>query len=650
MENEKFLMEAKLYSPVFVEAWEYDDYGSLIDESIHLDQESATWFRDEISTAILKERLSDESERGLMTYYYENDLVRDKVHSLFVDVEVIDGMLWAVSTLKVNEALTNDEINALKNYVEGQFADGFGEGFEQREINVEHDEIREINVHLWSNGYDFFIDTQKQFSNRLGIELPDDILSQPALTLLDAKLYSPVFVDFLEHNKDGERAFNRAELEQYCTEYMDEISEELWIRLSPEESTRGLMEGFEGDASINEKVHSIFVDVEPHDYKLWAVAEIKLTEPLSDVELATLMDYLTDQYSDGWGNGFSYRDIAVAGGEVNVHLWQPSDNFIIETQQQFSQRIGIELPADAFSQPAQSISLSPAQKSLNEPNMLENKETSSLYKQLTNRLNQNLTDYMGSIKHLEGVELTQISSRIAVMAEAHNYLIGQHNFHPSELEYLLQFKNPLEVVADEFDSQVPNDLRHTEMWRIFDKQEALAGGYELVTESTRPSIDTPITTDDCLPDSSGMDFEGQVVAIKAEILYPEYRTASHQLHVAMSGFGCSPTALGRAVICKNIYDGEEVRFNRSDVAGVVKPECLPKWTQEKLTEIPEYKADKSPIVNNPLNTKTKPSVIEEIRQSQKASQDIPKEKQSHKLQPPQQLHDKEFRKKSEQDL
>ena len=77
------------------------------------------------------------------------------------------------------------------------------------------------------------------------------------------------------------------------------------------------------------------------------------------------------------------------------------------------------------------------------------------------------------------------------------------------------------MVADEFDSHVPNDLRHTEMWRIFDKQEALEGGYELITETTRPSIDTPITTEDCFPDSSSMDFEGQVIAIKAtEINFP----------------------------------------------------------------------------------------------------------------------------------
>jgi hypothetical protein len=65
-------------------------------------------------------------------------------------------------------------------------------------------------------------------------------------------------------------------------------------------------------------------------------------------------------------------------------------------------------------------------------------------------------------------------------------LTGDYAFKDTEIEYLLQFKNPLEIVADEFESYGhPVHFRETEMWRIFDRQEH--DGYELVSELTEPS-------------------------------------------------------------------------------------------------------------------------------------------------------------------
>jgi len=96
--------------------------------------------------------------------------------------------------------------------------------------------------------------------------------------------------------------------------------------------------------------------------------------------------------------------------------------------------------------------------------------------------------------------------------------------------------------------------------------------------------DAPLKDADCVPDGLDEDITGKVVAIKSDILYPEYRTLSHQLHVATGGFGTSPTARGKTVFAKNIFSGEDTNFRRDDVLGVVLPERIPNWAREKIAE------------------------------------------------------------------
>lgn len=120
-----------------------------------------------------------------------------------------------------------------------------------------------------------------------------------------------------------------------------------------------------------------------------------------------------------------------------------------------------------------------------------------------------------------------------------------------------------------------------------------------------PVVDAPLEAGDCVPDGMDMDLEGKVVALKAGILRPEYRACSHQLMLATGGFGCSPSARGRTVFGVNLYSGEDERWNRSDILGVVAEDTLPAWAPEKLSRLREPKEKESVIAkirdakNNP---------------------------------------------------
>ena len=68
-------------------------------------------------------------------------------------------------------------------------------------------------------------------------------------------------------------------------------------------------------------------------------------------------------------------------------------------------------------------------------------------------------------------------------------------------------------------------------------------------------------------------------------LKESYWAPENQLWLASGGFGCSPTAAGRAVYATCLGDGEHTRWNREDFIGILNEQHLPAWAQSKLAEL-----------------------------------------------------------------
>ena len=75
----------------------------------------------------------------------------------------VDGILYGKIRVELNEQLTEEEDAEIKEFLIGQCADGFGEGLEQREIEIPEGIMY---VSLW-NADDYFMLNENEFDEYL---------------------------------------------------------------------------------------------------------------------------------------------------------------------------------------------------------------------------------------------------------------------------------------------------------------------------------------------------------------------------------------------------------------------------------------------------------------------------------------------------
>lgn len=84
-----------------------------------------------------------------------NPGVKEKVLSAIPSVEIRGDELMGCTTVKLREPLTEPEMQDLQDYLKGQFSDGWGEGFEQQEIQTS-DGV--LYVHFAEERFDFEVE------------------------------------------------------------------------------------------------------------------------------------------------------------------------------------------------------------------------------------------------------------------------------------------------------------------------------------------------------------------------------------------------------------------------------------------------------------------------------------------------------------
>lgn len=157
----------RLFSPLYPKIYRRSEWGDIENEPEDITAVEAVEYEDKIRAEIERSRQRLDSEHGLAAYF-DNVLLKRRVHSAHPTIENYRGELWGVTELQIHGELTQAELHEAIQEIEGQYSDGWGEGLEQQPIKVPDGELQ---ISLWDNGNDFFIKPEHDLKNQPEQEL-----------------------------------------------------------------------------------------------------------------------------------------------------------------------------------------------------------------------------------------------------------------------------------------------------------------------------------------------------------------------------------------------------------------------------------------------------------------------------------------------
>ena len=160
------------YCPLHI-VTEYDRDEEVVDEMEEIPPECVLGCEDEINSFIKDYSEPEEANRGLMVYFDDNPSISEKVFSMIPSVREVDGKLMGVFECQVSGKLTPSELEELRDYANSQASDGWGEGFEQREIRTA--DYGEIYVSFWNDSDSWSLQTAEEMCFEQTEELEPDM-------------------------------------------------------------------------------------------------------------------------------------------------------------------------------------------------------------------------------------------------------------------------------------------------------------------------------------------------------------------------------------------------------------------------------------------------------------------------------------------
>ena len=147
---------------------------------------------------------------------------------------------------------------------------------------------------------------------------------------IEVGMLSPLMAEFIPDysdivDLDDAEPLEGPDLVQYQTSIAEKVDEINRLGM-PDNQPCNLIDYFDQNKDIKEKVERITMAVKEQEGVLYGCANLTLRENLTPEEYRVVGQYLRGQYSDGWGESLEQREIKVDGGESvsYTHLTLPT--------------------------------------------------------------------------------------------------------------------------------------------------------------------------------------------------------------------------------------------------------------------------------------------------------------------------------------
>ena len=148
------------YCPLVARVYPRDEYGGYDEYPDDYDGDFLAQYEDKIRKLIRQEELRGEN---LAAYFSGSDGAVSKLKEIHFGTQNVDGVLYGKIRVELTETLTEEEDAEIKEFLVGQCADGFGEGLEQRKIDIPEGIMY---VSFW-NADDYFMLNENKFDEYL---------------------------------------------------------------------------------------------------------------------------------------------------------------------------------------------------------------------------------------------------------------------------------------------------------------------------------------------------------------------------------------------------------------------------------------------------------------------------------------------------
>lgn len=173
----------------------------------------------------------------------------------------------------------------------------------------------------------------------IGVDFQPDIHVE-AKKLTELKFYCPLKVvrqctALFDDEEDEDYSEEPEELSDYeILEYESEISDAIEACQCDEEENRGIMAYLGDRKRFADKVYSIFPSVEKVGGRLMGVFTCRICGELDSYEYDELLQELSGQASDGWGEGFEQHEISTSEGDIYVSFYDTCGAWQLMTEEE----------------------------------------------------------------------------------------------------------------------------------------------------------------------------------------------------------------------------------------------------------------------------------------------------------------------------